>query len=176
MKLEIKYGIITGVGICLWVLMEYTLGFHNERLDTGIGRYSDYFASIIPIVALFMAIKTKRDKYNKGLLSLKDGLKTGLLISLVSAFITTIFFYIYNNYINPGWIEMALEVEKNNMLAAGASKESIEEKMAQYKGLSSGVAQAASIYFSTVLMGLIYSLIISFILRRTHKEDIGLEM
>ncbi len=164
MKLEVKFGLITGIGICIWVLLEYALGFHNENLE--MGKYSGYFSSIIPVTALFIAIKTRRDKINDHTLTLREGVGTGFIISLITAVITTIFFYIYNHYINPGWMDMALEYETKSLLASGMSKADIEKRMVEYNEMRSDLAQAAYMFFSTMLMGLIFSLIISLILRK----------
>ncbi|MGH2575679.1 MAG: DUF4199 domain-containing protein [Ignavibacteria bacterium] len=164
MKTEIKYGLITGIAVCIWILLEFILGFHNEKLE--IGKYSGYFATIIPIITLYLTIKEKRDMHLNGFLTLGQGIKTGLIVSLISAVITTLFFMIYNNYINPGWMELAMEWEKSQMMQSGASQTEIAEKIKQYETMYSPTNQLLFGFLATVAVGFILSLIISLILKK----------
>ena len=168
MKIEIKYGVISGAGVCAWVLVEYFLGFHNEHL--AIGKITGYLATVIPVVALFRALKEKREQQRDGDLATGDGIRSGLVISAIAAVITTPFFWAYKHVINPGWMEKALEFEKAQMAKAGASAEVIDRKVAAFNALNSDEIQIATGLIGTMVMGLAISLIITTILKKKSPD------
>ena len=170
MKPEIKYGIITGLLVCLWVMIEYFLGFHTTKFETG--KYSGYFATIIPIMAIYLLLKQKREADNNTL-TLKKGLRAGTLMSLITAIITTIFFFIYNHYINPNWMEFAMEWEKNNMLKQGMSEVAIDAQLSKFNSMNTDFAQIVQGLIGTTFMGIIISFIIALILRRNAESPIN---
>ena len=164
MKLEIKYGLISGAGVCAWVLVEFFLGFHNEQL--AIGKISSTLATVIPVVVLYRALKEKRDQRPDGELDTTAGLKSGLAISVIAAAMTTVFLWVYQHFINPGWMEKALEFEKAQMASAGATAEAIERRVAVFNILHSDGIQIITGLTGTLVMGLAISLIITSILKK----------
>ena len=168
MKTEIKFGLIAGIGVILWVMAEYFLGFHTTRFE--IGRYSGYFSSLIPIAALYVALKTRRDKEQAGFLTIKQGVQSGFVISLIASVIITLFFLIYNNYINPEWIKLAMAWEKQQMLQHGASQAEIAAKMKQLEAMNSPMAQVLWGLVGTTGMGTLFSLVIAIVLKRKKEE------
>jgi hypothetical protein len=163
MKPEIKYGIITGLLICLWVMIEYFLGFHTTKFETG--KYSGYFATIVPIITIYLLLKNKREFYNNTL-TLKQGLRAGTLMSLITAIITTVFFLIYNHYINPGWMQQAMEWEKNNMLKQGLPQAVIDSQLSKFNSMNTDSAQIVQGLIGTIMMGMIISFFMTLTLRR----------
>src|SRR5712692_6702618 len=135
MKPELKFGLINSAGICLWVLFEYALGFHTTKMN--IGQYTGYLANIIPITMLFLAIKERRDKINGGTLTFGQGMKTGIIISLITALITTIFMYIYYTAINPRFIELGIEFEKRRLFESGMGDADVAAKLETTKSMYS---------------------------------------
>jgi hypothetical protein len=162
MNLGFRFGIITGIGVALYVLLEYALGFHTTQLE--IGKYSGYGASLIPIITIFFALKTQRAK--TGLLSFREGIQIGFTIAFTAAVITTIFFYFYNSYINPGWMHIAAELEKQKMIAEGAAQENVEKYMQQVQTMTKPWVQAISGFIGSTTMGVIITLIEAAILKK----------
>ncbi|MFQ5605591.1 MAG: DUF4199 domain-containing protein [bacterium] len=164
MNPEVKFGIITGVGVCLWVLGEYFLGFHTTKL--AVGKYSGYFSIIIPVVTIYLTLKQKRDYEYAGTLSIGQGIKAGLILSIISAVITTLFFMVYNRFINPDWMELAMEWEKNNLIAAGATEIEISVAMAQFESMNSLPYQIFTGLLIPPIVGSFIALVQTLILRR----------
>lgn len=146
------------------MLLEYALGLHTTRMD--IGQYCDYLANIIPITMLYLAIKEKRDKVLGGTLTFGQGMKTGVLISLITAAIVTIFWYVYLIAINPLFIELGIEFEKNKMVLSGMSEADVAAKLGSIKSMYSLPMQLGAILIFTPIVGSIYTAIISAILRK----------
>jgi hypothetical protein len=163
MRTEVKYGVITGIAVCSWVVIEYLLGFHTSRLE--IGKYSGYFSMIIPFVTLFLAIREKLNETEEESLSVWQGIRTGVLVSFLSAVITAVFMLLYNNLINPGWQRAAMEMQKRQMMQGGMSLEAVNKYMKDYEIFMSGPIQFTLIIVGTVASGFVLSLILCLILK-----------
>ncbi len=153
---ETLYGIFCGLALCVWVLIEFALGFHTTSLE--IGQYSGYFSIIVPIVFIFVALRDQQRKSN-GLLSLKDGMNIGFQIAIISAAIFTIFLYIYNNYINTHWIEMMVEWQRKKLILGGASDDEIERFMDQNRQMNNSLGQSMMSFISSTGIGVFVTLI-----------------
>ena len=167
-KTDVKFGIITGIGICAWILTEYLLGFHTTRLS--VGQYSSYFAVAIPLVTLYFGIREKRDNYYGGKITVGAGIRTGLMISVISAIITTIFLIIYYNYINPDFIQIGLALQKHRMLVTGRTEMEIAKEMEKIREIFSFTHQLLYGILSTLGIGFMLSLAFSVLLKKNKAS------
>ncbi len=166
MNTGVRFGILTGAAVSSYVLLEYALGFHTTQLE--IGKYSGYGASLIPIVTIFLALRNFRNANNS--LSFKQGVQVGFSVAFVAALITTLFFYIYNSYINPNWMEIAAELEKQKMIAEGAAQARIEKFTEQMQRMSNTWMQAAGNFIGSTTMGVIITLIETAIMKKQNNS------
>lgn len=95
-------GIFSGVGAALWTLFEYSMGWHNEHLETGA--MTGFVAILFPTAAILWALRATKRSYG-GELTLKLALMCGVAVSAINAAIGVIFFYIYLSSINPAFLE-----------------------------------------------------------------------
>ena len=107
MKPEIKYGLACGAALCAWIALEYLLGFHTTRPD--LGAWTGLLSNLIPLAVLFLLLRKKRAALFDGRLSLGAGIWAGLLTSFVAALLVYCFLAAYTTYLNPTWIDQALE-------------------------------------------------------------------
>jgi hypothetical protein len=166
-KPEIKYGLIIGIGVSLFVLIEYLLGFHTKYLN--IGRYTGYASTIIPIVGLYYAIRAKRLENPDKTITFKSAFITGLIASAIASVLISGFFFLYNTQINPGWINKALEADKKQLIKEGVKEKELESSMKLRTELYSPQTQLTSVLFGTLINGAILTLIIAAIAARKAK-------
>jgi len=162
MRTEIKFGIIFGLGICAYTLIGHLLGFYTNNIRAG--KYADVAIILLPIVVLFLAIREKRNL--DGSLTLFRGIKTGLLVALVSFPISTAFLWLYHHHINPNWLEFILNYERNSLAQAGISAGEIGSRIDKLRIGNSDFAQIVGGFIGTLVLGFILSFILSVILRR----------
>ena len=167
MSTEIKYGLITGIAVCIWVFIEYLLGFHTANPEAG--EFTGYFAFIIPIVTIFLGIKEKREMHYDGLISVSHGVKTGILISLYAGIISSVFYVVYYRFINPDYINIAIQFEKQRLETLGRSPAEISAQIEQTRMMFSPVYQFIAGLISTLLTGLLISIVLSLLLKRKGK-------
>lgn len=167
MKPEIKYGLITGAGVCLWIIAEYLLGFHTTRLE--IGEYSGFFSTLVPVVTLFLLLKGKREAAADGRLGLGQGVCSGLFASFIAALIVYCFMFVYNQFINPGWLDNTLDWKVAQMRAQGLAEIDIRKEITFYRQANSPAGLIVTTLVGMTLMGAIFSLGLTLLLRRQPR-------
>ncbi len=149
MKIAVKYGLLITAVVVGWVLI--------VRLLLGVG--ADSRANLIApilfnlatIVAIYLGMKARKNEL-RGELSFKEGVKTGMGISLVYAVSACLFFM----------IEFLVAGPKLLLSEAGPQAGPMWQVAAiAYFGL----------FFGSILFGLIYSTIISFFIARRQRRQ-----
>jgi hypothetical protein len=161
MRTEVKFGIILGLGICVYTVIAHLLGFYTNNIQAG--KTGDIMITLLPIMVLYFAIREKRNRNRS--LTLWQGIKTGLLVALISFPISTAFLWVYHHYINPNWLTYILAFEQESMTRAGVSAGEISSRLDRMRSGNSDFAQIVGGLIGTTVLGLILSLIFSLILR-----------
>jgi hypothetical protein len=152
----ILYGIFSGVGMMAWVLIEYALGFHTTSLD--IGEYSGYFSILIPIIFIYTALSDYQTKRNRAITFI-EGINIGFKITLISALLFALFFYCYNKYINPDWIDLMIDWQRKKLILSGATNDQIEKFVEQNRYVNTAMGMALMEFFTSMAMGVIITLV-----------------
>ena len=163
MKPEIKYGLLIGLGVCAWILLEFAIGLHTTRM--ALGEYTGFVSNLIPLVGLYALLRMRLESSSDGRLTLGQGIYAGVLASLVAAVLVYSFLVAYNQVINPGWIDLALDWKVANMRAAGQPEPFIREQILSYRNAYSPTGLVGSILVGMTLMGGIFSLFLTLLLR-----------
>lgn len=142
----LTYGLLAAAGGAAWTLIEYALGFHTTRLETG--RYTGFAAIVFPILAIWLALKAARAEHG-GRLSFGQGLKQGAAVSAVQAVAGALFFLVYFTIVNPRFFDA---------LAASGQTSTAGE-------------QVTILLVSSFVAGLVISLIAALLMRRSHARD-----
>ncbi|RMA57945.1 DUF4199 domain-containing protein [Ulvibacter antarcticus] len=98
-NIELKWAILFTIMFLAWMLLEKTLGWHDEK----IADHSWLTLFFIPFAVLLsvLTIREKRRRYYKGSITWLQAFKAGVLMSLFVAILSPIAQYITHNYITP---------------------------------------------------------------------------
>lgn len=140
LKRAIFWGAVAAAGGAAWTLMEFALGFHGERAE--VGRYTGFVSILFPILAIVCALRSARSE--GGGLSFGRGLGEGMGVTLVFAVLGLLFFLLYFERINPAFLERA----------------------AAEGGASTLGGQLALLFVSSLVGGMVISLVAAALLRR----------
>jgi hypothetical protein len=163
-----KYGLLAGLGSCLWIYAEFALGLHTTR--PALGEWSGYLANLIPLLALTLLLRQVRAD---GQLTLGRGLRTGLYASLVAALLTYCFLLVHNQVIDPGWMDTALEVKVAQLRAQHMTELDVRAEIIAFRRMNSPLGLVTGTLLGMTLTGGLFSAIITLILRR-QPADAGL--
>jgi hypothetical protein len=104
MKTAIKCGIAVGIGSFLWILVEYRLGFRTRDFDRHL--ITSLFSVIVLIGGIIAAINVNKRQLGSKY-GFKQGVGTGLLVSLVAGVIMVFGQYTYLGFIDKNYTRRA---------------------------------------------------------------------
>jgi hypothetical protein len=172
-KTILRYGIISG--IFLLVFFQVTHEFF-KNYDYSVKEIFGYGSIVLATVFVFIGIKYFRDKINNGWLSFGQGMKLGVLITLFPAVLFGIWTLIFTYYLEPDYYDKYFSAQTEQLrksLPADEFAVKVKE-MESFKELSANPAFAFGLMFITVfLIGLIITIISTFILKRKPKTSIA---
>jgi hypothetical protein len=169
-KPEIKYGLICGALVCAWIGLSYLLGFHTTRPD--IGAYAGFFSNLIPLVTLFLLLRVKRAGIYDGRLSLGAGIWSGIRASFIASLLVYAFLVTYSHFLNPAWIDHALEAKVAAWRAENMVETDIQRRITAYYDAHTPLGMVNTIIIGMTLMGGIFSLGLTLLVRQLpHRPD-----
>lgn len=98
-KIEIKWGIIFSLFVLCWMVLEKISGLHGKYID-----YHMYLTNLFAIPAILimvMALKEKKKNFFNGKISYKQGVVSGITLSVIIALISPITQWITSYVITP---------------------------------------------------------------------------
>lgn len=98
-KIEIKWAIIFSVVGLLWMLLEKLSGLHSTYIDYHL--YLTNLFAIPAIIVMVMALKDKKKNFYNGQMTYKQGLISGIILSLFIAVISPLTQWITSYVISP---------------------------------------------------------------------------
>ena len=147
MKIALKYGAIIAAGIAIWVVADHFL-LHITGPGSKAGFLTPLFFNLLQLVMVFLGIRAKRSEQN-GVLPLQQGLATGMSISLVYAVLSCTFFLVL-------YLIVGSKLLENEPGGPGTSQPEKYVLLVAFAGM----------FFGALVAGLIYSLAISFVMRK----------
>ena len=160
----IRNGVYSGIFMLALFVIAYFIGG-----DFGMQEIIGYLSILISLVFVFLGIKQYRDEMGNGNISFGKALQVGLLITLVPAIVFGLYNLFYIEFIDPNFIDNyyadALAQQK-----ASLSPEEFKIKAAEIEeekaSFGSPLIQFGAMASTVFLMGVVVSIISSFILKK----------
>ena len=169
MSRELRYGLIAGFLTLIWMTAATLLGWDRSEM----GKYAPILSMIILIAAIYLSILFKRDKDLGGVISFKDAFITGLSASFVIGLMVGSYLLVYTQYIHPDFVnQMVKETEDYYKTQPGATKSQIDNAVNGIRAMYSPFGQFTYGIGTTMLTGVLITLICAAIMRR-EKKTVG---
>jgi len=169
MKTPLTYGLGIALTAFIWTLIEFFLGWHDEKI--AIGLLAGKLVYVIIAIGLWLAIKAVREASTDKALSYGKGVATGCLTSLFAGLGSAVTCFIYTFWINPGFVDVVIEFRKSKMVEQGLSDERIARVESIIRFMMKPGVQAVGSVFFCLIIGLIMSLIIAAMLKREPARE-----
>jgi predicted permease len=168
MKTCFLYGFISALAGAFLTLILYFLGFHSDPSKlTAAGWIGGLFGLAVTVVCLALGVRTRRDETPKDApFGYGSALGAGMLITVVSSLLSTIFTYAYYAFINPAFAEIVLQDKLAKLEASGMSGDRLEKMEAMNRWMMTPVPMAVTALIILIVIGFIISLIVAGILKR----------
>lgn len=159
LKIEIKWAFIFTAIVFLWMLLEKLVGLHDKYLDQHY--YLTNLFAIPAIVMMVLALKDKKKSFYDGVMSYKQGLISGIILSAVIALLSPLSQWVISYIITPEYFHNV--IKRSVELGHYATTEEAEAFF-NYKSYAIGSA------FWALLMGVITTAV-AMIFIRTKKTQ-----
>lgn len=98
-KIEIKWAVIFSIMGLLWMVLEKLCGLHSTYIDYHL--YLTNLFAIPAIIIMVMALKDKKKNFYNGQITYKQGLISGIILSILIALISPLTQWITSYVITP---------------------------------------------------------------------------
>ena len=164
----VKWGVISGVGVVAFSLVLYLV--NPTSLFGGLA----WAGMIIYIFGMVKAAQGEKNDLG-GYMSWGEALKPTFLTYAIASLIYIVFFYVLNNFIDPGLEDLQREaaIEMIENMSGLIGEEGVEEAIAQAdeQGFKFGIKNAAMGYFiGLIFPGFIIAAIISAIVKKNRPD------
>lgn len=167
-RMGITYGVLSAIGIAIYSTLEFAIGLHGKYIS--VGQYVGYLRYVILFFGLFLGIQKVRDMRENREISFSQGLWVGVLISLVTGAIVTIYEALYLEFINPGFLDTYIQFTVDELRKAGASAEAVNQAFQEAQIWKSAWIQWTFYLIETSVVGFVFSLILVPLLRKKKKQ------
>ena len=172
----IIYGIIAGLVVYFLILFTVnTMSQSEGNIDFDNSMLIGYASMLIAFSLVFVGIRNYRDKYNEGLISFGKAFKIGILIVLIASTIYVVAWLIDYFFFIPDFIEKYSAHMLDKLKESGASQIEIDkqtQEMASFGRMyKNPFFNAMMTYMEILPVGLIVTLISSFILKRKTAKN-----
>lgn len=158
----IRYGLLTGIITTIISFLQLTLVSDPETPLR-------WLSAVVFIGGIYMAHKYFK-QHNGGFMSYGQGLGIGTIVSAVAGLISSIFSYIYLQFIDPDYMNRAMEITRSRMEERGMEDAQIDQAMAMASKFSSGPITIVFGLLGALLIGFLLSLVIAAITKHTRPE------
>ncbi|MEP1087991.1 DUF4199 domain-containing protein [Algoriphagus sp.] len=157
-KIEIKWAFIFVLMMLAWMMLEKSLGYHDEKI-AGHPTFTNFVA--IPSIAIYVfALRDKKKNFYHGLMSYKQGFMSGLIITIIVALLSPLSQYIISEFITPDYFGNVITY----VVAQGTMT---QEDAEAYFNLKSYMIQSM---IGAMVMGLLTSAIVAFVVKSKSKS------
>ena len=156
---SLVWGAILGIVLIVWSLLLYFL-------DLSTNRVLGYVSWLISIAIVFYAMKIYRDTVNQGILSFSNAFVIGLLVCIISGFISAVFAYIQFNFISPELIDKMVQISEEKLLSRGMPDDMVEQSLEMSRKFMTPGLIAFMAFIMSAIIGAIVSLILAAIVKK----------
>ncbi|QKG51585.1 DUF4199 domain-containing protein [Hymenobacter sp. BRD67] len=162
-SVALRYGLLTGLVSIIYLFVTFATGQESNQPVS-------WLSLVIPITGVYLAHKAFK-QLNGGFMSYGQGVGIGVLLSVVSGALTSVFNYVYRTIIDPDITTRTVEAARAKMEAAGTMSDAqIDQAMAMASKFSSGPIMLIIGLVVSVLFGLLISLVIAAITKNPKPE------
>lgn len=161
-------GLITGLVISGWMYLEFLAGFHG----TATGRYTGFAALLFTILGIYFGIRAYRNRERAGKINFWQGVLAGVVISVFAGLVTALFTFAYLQYLNPGFVDYMVNLNRQTMIQHGATDVQIQSNEIVTREMFRPIPQAMRAFGGYLAAGSLFSLIIAGLLK-TKKQEIS---
>lgn len=147
-----------------------TLGYVLHWDQSQAGRYAPYLSLFILVVAIYLTILFKRDRDKGGVISFKEAVTTGMVVSFIVGLMVGSYLLVYVKYVNPAYLNDMITSATEYYKTEKASQEQIDKGIEGVKAMYSPFGQFTYGIGTTMMTGLLIALVMGAIMQRKVRK------
>ena len=165
-KIATNYGLILALASIFLQVISFVTNNHIDQ-----PWWISVLGILISVVIIVYALKAFK-KDNSGFLSLSEALKVGLSVSVISALVYMVYFYLFATVIEPEFISQSIEFRNQQMIEQNPTMtaEQIEQASKFQEMFAKPWIFSAFILIGSLFFGFIISLISGLIMKQNRPE------
>ncbi len=170
-----KYGLWTGLISGLWGIGSFTfvgwlngVFLHKSIPAADIRSVSGLFSILILAIGIYWGIREEKREMDNTL-TFGRAVKTGIMISLITAVLVSTSTFLYCTKINPGYTDFMVRDTQQTLIEAGKSPDEINQRLTSVRKEFSTGAQVGMALIGQLVIGTIATLIIAMSLKTKTK-------
>ena len=176
-KIVWRNGLIAGVIISTFMAasMIYCCKKNPEAMGGTGSMIVGFLAMFVAFAFVFVAIKTYRDRYNNGTVSLAKAVGIGLLVTLIASTMYVLTWAIVYNFIIPDFMDIYSKhvLTQEKVVNNPAEFEAKAAEMQKYKEMYKNPLLFALLTYSEILpVGILVTIVSALILRRRKVQAV----
>jgi hypothetical protein len=104
-KTELKWAVYFTLMTIIWVVFEKAIGLHDIHIEKQVT--FTYFYAIPAILIYFLALREKKMKDYSGMMTYRQGLISGIWLTLFTSIMAPFNIYLIFTYISPDFLQNA---------------------------------------------------------------------
>jgi hypothetical protein len=161
-KPPVRYALITLAFTFVWIIIEHLAGWNTTRHD--IGQYTRMLPMILFWVMIFVAINQSRG--HRSFYPFNEGLRDGMLMSLIFCAGFTLMIVVYQKFINPEFFATLKAYTIDQMKLAQKSQAQIDKTL---KDMEMSFNGSAISFFLLFVFSFGWGVIVSAIAARVYR-------
>ena len=162
-KPSVRYALIALAITFVWIVIEHLAGWNTTRHD--IGQYTRMLPMVLFWVMIFVAVNQSRGQ--REVYTFNEGLRDGMLMSLIYCAGFTLIIFLYQKFINPDFFVTLKAYTLEQLKARNATPEEIEKSIKQMDMSFSG---SAASFFLLFVFSFGWGVILSAIAARVYRK------
>ena len=169
-----RYTLIFGsiAGVVLVIMMFLTMPFLGENVDYDTAEWLGYISMIVALSAIFIGIKSYRDKESAGLISFGKAFKVGLFITLVASVFYVAGWILYINTAGTNFMDSYYQHSVEKIKTSNDPETEIQAKIADMEKwrelYKNPLIQIGVTFIEIFPVGLLITLISAAILKKKN--------
>jgi len=171
-----RYVLIFGsiAGLVLVVMMFLTMPFMGKDVDYDTAEWLGYISMIVALSAIFIGIKSYRDKESGGFISFGNAFKVGLFITLVASVFYVAGWMLYMNTSDTNFMDNYYAQNIEKIRSSGDSEADIQARIAdmqkQREAYKNPLVQVGFTFIEIFPVGLLITIISAAILKKKQEK------
>ena len=162
-KPSVKYALIALAISTVWIMIEHFMGWNSTHHE--IGQYTRMLPMVLFWVLIFVTVNQSRGQ--RTVYTFNEGLRDGMLMSLIYCAGFTLVILLYQKFINPEFYETLKAFTLEQMRARNATEAEINESI---KNMEMSFNGSAISFFLLFVFSFGWGVILSLIAAAVYKK------